>query len=288
MDIVRFKGGLGNQMFQYALVEALRSRGRNVGCSLGFYRNHPDLMPFMLDKIFKNTKLNEVGDTIFNQIDEKWKNIKERPNDLAEIVSNPKNRFFYVEDSAHTYYEDVFQTDNCVFVGYWQSEKYFKDIRNTILNAFLFPVKELALNNLGKILATENYISVHVRRGDYLEFDKGINVCKYSYYSEAINYIKELIPDVKFVFFSDDIKWVKETFTLKDVLICNESLFKNYKDWYDMYLMTQCRGNIIANSTFSWWGAWLNQGKEQIVIAPKIWRYGRDTPDIWCENWIRI
>lgn len=288
MDIVRFKGGLGNQMFQYALVEALRSRGRMVGCSLGFYKKHPDAMPFVLNKVFKGVNLEEIDDMAFDCIDNRWKEVKKNPEDLKKVVGNPKKRFFYVEENAHTYYEEVFQTDNCVFVGYWQSEKYFKHIRNIILNYFTFFIGEPVLYELGEKLAADNYVSVHIRRGDYLKYPQVANICTDDYYCRAIDYSRKRIPNVKFVFFSDDIGWVREKFSSCDTIICYRDLFAHYEDWYDMYLMTKCRGNIIANSTFSWWGAWLNQNREPFVIAPKRWREQIDTPDIWCERWVRL
>ena len=101
-----------------------------------------------------------------------------------------------------------------------------------------------------------------------------------------MSYIRTVAPGAKFIFFSDDVKWVRENFHLENMMICTESMFTEYQDWYDMYLMTQCAGNIISNSTFGWWGAWLNQNKG-VVIAPKEWLKGMETPDIWCDGWIR-
>lgn len=103
-----------------------------------------------------------------------------------------------------------------------------------------------------------------------------------------MNYMKKIFPDVHFVFFSDDIEWVKYNFDFENMIICVPELFMEYKDWYDMYLMTLCKGNIIANSSFSWWGAWLNQNPDKIIVAPKLWLNNKKTPDIWCDGWNRI
>lgn len=286
MDIVRFKGGLGNQMFQYALVEALRSRQREVGCSLGFYKNHPDLMPFILDQVFKQVDLYEVEDSVFQRIDERWKRIKSNETVLKEFKQDVKRRFFYVEDEVGKYDNKIFQTENSTFVGYWQTEKYFADIKDTIKEKYKFEDLEPDLRDFSRRLR-KGYVSVHIRRNDYLN-DSVYQTFSNEYYINAIQYIKKKMPEAKFIFFSDDREWVCGNFKLPDMIVCEPKWFDNYKDWYDMYLMTACQGNIIANSSFSWWGAWLNQNERQIVIAPDRWLNGRATPDIWCENWHRI
>lgn len=285
MDIVRFKGGLGNQMFQYAFVEALRRRGRKVGCNLGFYRIHNSVMPFVLDKVFENVDLQEVDDEIFDAVDSEWKKIKQDSDLLNKFKRNIKRRFFYVEEGSCIYDENVFKTVNCTFVGYWQTYKYFVEIKEHILHSFEFNIKDHKLKSLAEKLKP-NYYGVHIRRKDYLHIDAH-NICGLKYYVEAIQYVKAGQADAKFIFFSDDISWVKENFCFEDMIICEENLYTDYQDWYDMYLMTQCAGNIISNSTFGWWGAWLNQNNG-IVIAPKQWIKGMRTPDIWCEDWIKL
>jgi len=283
---MRFKGGLGNQMFQYALVEALRNQGRTVGCNLGYYRKYPQLRQFELDKVFDNLMLNEVSDQLFEAIDEKWKKIKENALLLKNFKENIKERFFYVEEEDSKYDKDVFETVNCTFVGFWQSEKYFDNIRRHIKKIYTFKNLEPNLINLGKLLKN-CYIGVHIRRSDYLLDERYVTFSK-EYYFKAMNYISTRISEVKFIFFSDDKKWVKENFNLNNMIICDEELFEHYENWYDMYLMTLCRGNIIANSSFSWWGAWLNQNTNPIIVAPSVWLNGHTTPDIWCKEWIII
>lgn len=284
MDIVRFKGGLGNQMFQYALVEALRSKGREVCCNLGFYRNHPESMPFVLDQVFLNLELNEISDNIFEKIDKKWRKIKSDEKALKNFELDYRNRFFYVEKEDCKYDKNIFKTKDCTFVGYWQTEKYFKTIRKKIIKLYTFENIELKLEKLGRQIENQ-YVSVHIRRGDYLNTSL-FHTFTIDYYIKAIRYIERIMPGVNFIFFSDDTNWVKNNFELKNMIVCEANLFENYKDWYDMYLMTLCRGNIIANSSFSWWGAWLNKNKNAVIIAPHKWFAGCNTPDIWCENWI--
>lgn len=290
MDIVRFKGGLGNQMFQYSFLRALSSRGRKVGGSLGFYTNHSANMQYCLDKVFANIDLEIVGEDIFREIDEKWRLIKQDKEKLGEFLIDYENRFFWVEEEDGKYNNHVFETKRCAFVGYWQTEKYFKSIRNELLNRFQFSRGEEKMGKLKeRICSGDNYISVHVRRGDYLQNPELYGgICTNTYYESAIRIMKEKVGNPIFIFLSDDISWVKEHWKLKNAIYIEASMFKRYQDWYDMCLMSCCSHNIIANSSFSWWGAWLNRNKDKIVIAPKKWLNNRETPDIWCDDWILI
>lgn len=286
MDIVRFKGGLGNQMFQYALVEALRCCGKRVGGNLGFYRKHRDTMPFMLDKVFPNIELNEVSDEEFKNVDNRWIEVKQNDEEYRYYKEHPEKRFFYVEDNVYHYDDNVFKTKDCTYVGYWQTERYFKNIRRKILQVFEFDKNNMILKKMGDNL-TENYVGIHIRREDYLSLPT-YNICDIDYYEKAMQIVKRKISNARFIFFSDDLKWVYNQFYSKDVIFFDSSMVPDYQDWYDMYLMTKCRGNIIANSSFSWWGAWLNQNMGKVVVSPKIWIKGRETPDIWCDEWIKI
>lgn len=286
MDIVRFKGGLGNQMFQYALIEALRFYGRKVGGNLGFYRKHSDVRPFILDKVFQGIELNEVSDRDFESIDHRWIEVKQNDEKYQYYKKNPAERFFYVEDNVYHYDENVFKARECTYVGYWQTERYFKNIRDKILQSFEFDVNNNMLKELGKKL-TENYVGVHIRRGDYLS-SQVYYACNVDYYKRAIEVMKRKIGNARFIFFSDDMKWVYDQFHMEDALFFDATMVSDYQDWYDMYLMTKCCANIIANSSFSWWGAWLNQNTEKVTISPKIWLNGRQTPDIWCDKWIKL
>lgn len=292
MDIVRFKGGLGNQMFQYAFMEALKSKGRVVKASLGGYTKSPSIREFSLQNVFANIRLECVSEDEFNEIDEQWKKIKQNEQEMIKFCDDYENRFFWVENvikEPATYQSKVFITQNCTFVGYWQSEKYFKTIRNRLVEAFQFTGVTGELKKVADMLTDNSYTSIHVRRGDYLlNPNVYMDVCTQEYYFRAIEYIKQKNPDSKFICFSDDMEWVKENINIQNVLCYEKKMFNKYEDWYDMYLMSKCQNNIIANSSFSWWAAWLNQNSDKIVIAPKRWHKNNDTPDIWCDGWIRL
>ncbi len=294
MDVVRFKGGLGNQMFQYAFLKSLEYRGRKVGASLGFYREHLDLRQFELDKVFVNVKMETGFDKEFFTAYDKWNLIKADKKRVKEFRRDFRNRYFWgeAEDEVGRYQAEVYLTENCVFAGYWQTEKYFIDIRKELLDdlQFLNGNGEQRLKALGQqLLGNDNYVSVHVRRGDYLQFSEIYgDICGEQYYQKAMAYINQRVCSPVFVFFSDDIGWVKEHYGDENSIYIEESMFEDYQSWYDMYLMSCCSHNIIANSTFSWWGAWLNQREEKMVIAPQKWMNTLNMTDICPKTWLRL
>lgn len=159
--------------------------------------------------------------------------------------------------------------------GYFQSEKYFIDYRDEILKSFLINRQVWSINL--------NTVAIHVRRGDYLQYSNKHPVLPIEYYKEAIKYF----DGCKFVIFSDDIEWCKNNFRN------GHYSFNEEKDSLQaMFQMSDCEHQIIANSSFSWWGAWLNQINSKIVIAPSIW-FGPgnshlDTTDLIPDSWIRI
>lgn len=177
--------------------------------------------------------------------------------------------------------------------GYWQSEKYFADSSEKIRGEFEFR-GEMSPANLRvaeKICAAKNSVSLHVRRGDYAiePRTKAIHgLCSISYYYDAIKYISDRIENPMFFVFSDDIPWVK-----KNLVIHHARVYIDYnkgvESYNDMHLMSLCRNQIIANSSFSWWGAWLNPVADRIVIAPKYWFAMKvDTSDLIPNEWVRL
>jgi len=171
-------------------------------------------------------------------------------------------------------YNNIPYTPNLQIHGYFQSEKYIKTIKNN-LKDYIY----LDEDSVKKPI--ENLTSVHVRRGDYVGLQQVHKLCDIEYYKEAM----EIIGG-NFIFFSDDMEWVKENFEGKNIL------YSQYNDeLLDLTLMTLCDNNIIANSSFSWWGAFLNKNKNKKIIAPKKW-FGingpQDTQDIIPENWIKL
>ncbi len=168
--------------------------------------------------------------------------------------------------------------------GYFQSERYFRHQRDKIIE-FFSPTKDITKKLITKypFINKSNTCSIHVRRGDYLRLPNHHPVCSPAYYGEAIKYIGD---NSIFLVFSDDIEWCKKTFKGPSFIFIEKN-----KDFEDLYLMSMCKNNIIANSSFSWWGAWLNKNKDKKVVAPSMWfgdAINHKTIDLIPETWKTI
>ena len=175
--------------------------------------------------------------------------------------------------------------------GYWQSVQYVDMVRDELRRDFRFQEKnDGGLRNMTGAVKSCNAVSVHIRRQDYLKSSALYGgICTDEYYEKAIAHMLRQAADAVFYFFSDDMAWVRETYReLKNAVFVSREMFDDYEDWYDMWLMSCCRHNIIANSSFSWWGAWLNGSMDKQVIAPRKWIAGKEISDICPESWIRI
>lgn len=173
---------------------------------------------------------------------------------------------------------------NCYLMGWFQNEKYFCDIRKELIRDFTPKNKIKITKDLKEILDKENCISIHLRRGDYVKINRFIGI---EYYKKAIDHICNIIKEPVFLVFSDDINWVKKNLSLTHKIYFISD-FGDYEDYEEMLIMSRCNHNIIANSTFSWWAAWLNKNPNKIVIAPKKWGWGKNDEEIIPQKWIRL
>ena len=196
----------------------------------------------------------------------------------------------YIEKGLY-YQEDALLTGgNSYYIGYWQSWKYFKDIEKRIKRDFSFDEKLLPLSNreiLSKIRNT-NSVSIHIRRGDYIGNSIYDNIATSDYYYKATDYIKKNVKNPFYFIFTNDPEWCKVNMMLPNSLIVD--INSGVDSYWDMFLMSQCKHNIIANSSFSWWGAWLNEHENKIVIAPRKWinEDSANIDDIIPPTWKRI
>lgn len=290
MIISELAGGLGNQMFQYAAGRALSVR-LNVPLRLdisGFdsYQLHNG---FELSRIF-NIDSEIIGEEELNQvlgIHSRWRRFLKK-----SYLSFIRTKQLICEPHFHYWSELNHLSGDCYLTGYWQSEKYFLDAVDLIRKEFTFK-EPLDYRNeeIATKVSQENSISLHVRRGDYVSSALNLSIyesCSPDYYARSIDYITRRVPAPKFYIFSDDLSWVMENLKIDfpHVYIdinCGKNSFK------DMRLMSLCQHHIIANSSFSWWGAWLNSRVDKIVIAPKRWfKSSLDTRDLLPEDWIRL
>jgi hypothetical protein len=292
--IVNVNGGLGNQMFQYALGRALSlSKKTKLRLYVKEVIDKDDHNGFELDNVFN------ISASIATNKDRKLVLGSRSSHKLIKLLRSKKLDFLrggkYIVEKSFNYQSDVFDISDNIFIrGFWQSEKYFLEYRNTILQEFSFKSK-LSEKNLAIKKQVQSCISVsiHVRRGDYISnpsANKVHGVLSEDYYKRAIDKLD--IDGALFVFFSDDANWVKnylapiilnsDNFIVVDHNHANES-------YNDMRLMSLCEHNIIANSSFSWWGAWLNTNPNKIVIAPKNWfSIDKNTSDLIPQSWIQV
>ena len=277
MIIIKLSGGIGNQMFQYAAGYSLARRNRTeLLLDLSSYCSNPIHNGYELFKVFSietseatNEDLKLVIGFRSNRICTKF--LEKYP--LKILCGNN----FYIQPFFH--FDKSFDQvkKNSLLSGYFQSEKYFLGYRKSISKIYsqfntLNNLKGRNKKHLEKI-SNSNSISIHVRRGDYLTNLSAYNVhgvCSKSYYITAINHFKSLMKDLKFFVFSDDVAYSKLIFKgLSNVTYIENNITEH--SYLDMFLMSSCKHNVIANSTFSWWAAWLNNNKNKIVIAPSKW-----------------
>lgn len=278
MLIVEIVGGLGNQMFQYAFYHKLKKHHKDsqVKIYLKRFGETPDNQGYELGNVFGISQEPIVYD----------KDVSNLIDDSVNFISRVKRKIlgrkktFYLEQ-IFRYDSKVFSQKNnqvIYFRGLWQDELYFSDLRNELLEVFHFRTDNLDNCNLQilKQIKQSNSVSIHIRRGDYISNEKYNNilggVCTYRYYKEALEYLQSKVESTSLFVFSDDIDWVKSEFDFfegKKVTYVSGNFGK--ESYIDMYLMTMCKHNIIANSSFSWWGAWLNKNELKIVLAPEKW-----------------
>ena len=290
MVIIKIAGGLGNQMFQYALARILQINGRNVLLDCSGYHIHSQkdtIRNYELDKF--RTKIRKASPKEISKYYNWWQLIlcylgRMFKKDLSKIII----------EKEHCYQAKVAECDNKYLIGFWQSENYFKAVRKELLEDFCFQHFTLSQRNQKlqkKLLTEKNSVAVHIRGGDYTiagNMSLYGNICTTDYYKKAFSYIEKIIGNANYYIFTNDRKWMKQIITENNNII--EVIDWNSEDegWIDMYLMSICKHNIIANSSFSWWAAWLNQNEKKVVIAPSKWQNGADIEDIVPEEWVRM
>lgn len=286
MVIVKIIGGLGNQMFQYSYAKALQQKGYAVKIDISAFETYKLHGGYGLDKYTIDLDVasqNEIGK--FNAVGLISK-IRNKLHIMNSKVVRESNLLF---DEKYLNIEDDKYID-----GYFQTEKYFSNIRDVILKQFTLieEILNYSKDIKNKICNEKVSVSLHIRRGDYLSsINSNIHgVCDLEYYKKAISLLNERLGETRYFIFSDDIAWVKENLKMDNGFYIDSKEKRIPHE--DMYLMSLCDHNIIANSSFSWWGAWLNKNNEKIVIAPKRW-FADEKMEVYatnivCENWERI
>lgn len=283
MIIIRLRSGLGNQMFQYAFFKQMQKWHGKENVKIDYttyhWKNHNGLE---IDQIFG---INLQKDSVNKKVALKYADVG------YSLLNRVKRRIRGIKHYSYLFWKDIdfndYKTlDDVYLEGYWNNEKFFEEIKEEIRDLYTFKVSFLnkyeqsLLNNIEK----SESVSIHVRRGDYKKYPHAFPLCTPSYYHKAINFLKNKEKNLKFFIFSDDIKWCKRNLTF----LTNSSFIenKNKKEAYkDMMFMSKCKHNIIANSTFSWWSAWLNRNPEKKVFYPKS---SMKTNESMPQKWIMV
>lgn len=292
MNRIAIYGGLGNQMFQYALCVALNQKGIKSRILFSHYLYSFHHNGFSLGNAFK-IKL-DLPSKILNSILTYGEFIyKNRISGFflkRMLVSYQQKKNKYLEKKEFEFDPEVFNQKGKTLVGIWQAEAYFRDIKELIVREFEFRTPADQINGeLIEKIVNSNSVSIHIRRGDYLN-DRWKNILGVIrgtvYYDNAINFIRGKVKNPQYFVFSDDIKWAKENLKLDNCIYVDHNKGRN--SYVDMYLMSICKHNIIANSTFSWWGAWLNKNPKKIVTIPEKWIIGKNCKQMYPAQWVRI
>lgn len=290
MIMLKIMGGFGNQMFQYAFARELLYRGKEVKADISYYADIPaedTERNIIKEKLFADlpiAKDEEIRFFLRENSKLKWKLMRRMKIFRShEPVCYQKKSYWYDDK--------VFDKKHAYLVGWWQNEQYFVHVKDVIRAEYLNGIKRLneqSESTLEKMRMHRNSVSIHVRGGDYNNISNHAvfgGICGKEYYKKAIGLLKEQFTETAFYVFTNDPEYAIEVLPkgeLYEIVVNSEA-----DGCQDIFLMSRCKHHIIANSTFSWWGAWLDPNEEKIVIAPQCWnRNVHETPN--CSGWTII
>ncbi|SDX93060.1 Glycosyl transferase family 11 [Lutibacter oricola] len=283
MIVVRVIGGVGNQLFQYLFGQYLESKYKQpVFYDVIAFETVNKERSLELQLLFPNMRIYNGNRFKFSR------NFKLKAK-LSVFLFKLNKKNHYITDDSFNKLDDIKPNDIYYFNGYWQNKDVFSK-RKLILgnNLKLKEIVPLQLKDIVREIKKSNSVSVHVRRGDYFvpKNIKTYGVCTKGYYQKAFFEIKKNYPkNLKYFVFTDDIDWVKNNLSLP----CNSIIVNNFKInsyWY-IYLMSLCKSNIISNSSFSWWAAYLNMNSSKTVIVPKKWTLTSEK-SLALDHWIKL
>lgn len=275
--VSNIKGGFGNQLFQYStcLAVALKNKSK-IKLDLSFYDNNKYKNVFKLNLLnidFEIAQQDEILDL---------KNSEERIKFFYKLLNkiglrNKFNKTTHITDSfGFKPSRKILNAKSPVYIEGWcVKEIYFREIREILKKIFTLknPISEHAQEFLQEILKT-NSVSLHIRRGDYIN-NEFFKVLSLNYYNECINEIIKLVENPVFFIFSDDLEWCRLNLNIKKpfnfVDLKSKTSYSGLLDMEDFFLMKNCKHNIIANSSYSWWAAYLNANVSAIIVSPKVW-----------------
>lgn len=302
MIAVNINAGLANQMFHYAFGRGLIAKGLDVVFDQTNFkpRKQWSFEEIQLQDAFPNIEIKQMPEGHFRWVCTEYtdtnkfkKRIAGRVRKLLGIVGYET----YILEPTYAYHEGMEEliSKNCIFRGFWQSEKYFKHCEDDVRKQFTFlPFDEPRNIELSIKMANENSVSIHLRKGkDYLQSEMmGRGLCTADYYLSALDYIRQHVDNPVFYVFTDNPSWLRENMPNFGYTLVDWNDVSGKRSFRDMQLMSCAKHNIIGNSTYSWWGAWLNPNPDKIIVAPKkffnpVSSYYAKT-DIVCDDWVAL
>lgn len=279
-------------MFQYAAGRALAlSKGTSLRLDVSAFANYGLHQGFELHRVFNcPAQIAEAAD-VAKMLG--WQASPLIRKLVAREAFRPLRHPRLIVEPYFSYWPAIRDVpDDCYLMGYWQSEKYFEDCAEQIRHDLKFSLPLTSRNEeLAEKLCVGNAVSLHVRRGDYVSnwrANATHGLCSLDYYRDTVQYIAERVMNPHFYIFSDDVEWVRDNLKLE---FAHDYVNHNHgqESFNDMRLMSLCKHNIIANSSFSWWGAWLNASADKIVAAPKRW-FAKEinSQDLIPPGWVRL
>lgn len=302
MIAVNINAGLANQMFHYAFGRGLIAKGLDVYFDLTNFkpRKQWSFESITLKDAFPNIEIKQMPSWRFRcvcaELDDE-DSFKKRHAGRLRVLLSKIGIENYILEKTYAYQDGMekLATWNCIYKGFWQSEKYFSHCEGDIRKQFTFlPFDEQKNIDTANKMANENSVAIHLRKGkDYLQSElMGKNLCGADYYMRAIDYIRNYVENPVFYVFTDNPEWLKENIPSFDYTLVDWNEVSGKRSFRDMQLMACAKNNIIGNSTFSWWGAWLNSNPGKIVIAPeKFFNPVSDffaKADIVCDDWVKL
>jgi hypothetical protein len=283
-SVIRVIGGLGNQMFQYAFYLLMQKKSGSATLDVSDYGNYTLHNGLELSRAFDcvdeemlatpEALERKKDDCSFRRV-RKW---------LGKLFFRNPNRFIrpthFIEPHSNKFIENTDALAGKYLDGYWQNEKYFSDFRGELMERFRWQRLKSENLELAEKMKQENSVALHIRRLDQpktivecfyrIKLAIAYRACSKNYYLKALHRIKDLVDDPVFYVFTDNIDWVRQNMDLgSNAVVVDWN--RGMDSYQDMFLMSQCRHNIISASSFSWWGAWMNPNSEKIVIAPMKW-----------------
>ena len=288
MIVVKIIGGLGNQLFQYSYAKSLQQKGYKVKIDISAFKSYKLHGGYFLDGYLIDIEEATVRDL----------SLYRAPNIITKLKRKiGHENINFIEEDVFFFSENLLlPKDDSYIEGYFQSEKYFLEIREVILSQISLK-NSLSTYNAGiqkEISMCKISCSIHMRRGDYLTnsvANKVHGVLDIEYYKESIELLENKFSDnIWYFIFSDDMEWVVDNLHIKNSTFVDSDQDSCPNE--DIFLMSLCDHNIIANSSFSWWGAWLNNNGKKVVISPKQWfmdkKMNDNTFDLIPSIWIRV